>query len=324
MGRTMRDMDHAAVRHAARSVHRPGTDARPLQDRGATPLSRTHEELLHGLSRMDVPSRARGAAALSRDAGNAALATLLRGGRGGTWGRRTRTTRVTIARGQGTDRSDASVQRDETVAPAEEVPLDTTPAPGATETIGPESLTTYAVAASSLADVTTAIAARPEAGRVGWATDLRYGASGRSVDAVEVTVTIDLEMPDWTPPPTMLPRARAEWDRWYAALLAHEQGHIDLVHEHFDGLAERLLGRSPRQVDRAFRAARTALTRASAAYDRRTSHGRRQGTVMDLAIEARELEEQRRRDETIDGGREGRAPDTDTDEDGGRAQPDHP
>ncbi len=280
----------------------------PGRATGACPRSR--DELLLELVRADDARSTRTLTDLSRGAGNAALVDLLRPGRGRAWGGRRRTTRMTVAHGLADDRSDVTTQRDEAPATDEVVPLDTAPAPGATETIGPEVATSHPVAATSLADVATALAARPEAGHVAWSADMRFGASAGAIDAVEVSVTIDLEMPDWTPPPTMLPRARAEWHRWYAALLAHEQGHIDLVHAHFDGLAPRIIGRSPREGDRTFRAAKGALGRASTAYDRRTSHGRRQGTIMDVSIEIHELGEERRREETTtEGSREGAVPD---------------
>ena len=42
----------------------------------------------------------------------------------------------------------------------------------------------------------------------------------------------------------MLPKAKAEWERSYQALLAHERGHEKLVHDYFDGLANKILGKT--------------------------------------------------------------------------------
>jgi hypothetical protein len=95
----------------------------------------------------------------------------------------------------------------------------------------------------------------------------------------------------------MLPKARAEWTRWYAALRAHEQGHIDLVHQVFDGLAKRMLGTTVRAGQALFDGAKTALGSKSRAYDARTGHGTKQGTVMNVSIEQQELDEERRKRE---------------------------
>jgi hypothetical protein len=198
-----------------------------------------------------------------------------------------RTTTVTVERsaddlGRGLD-----AQRSETEA------LDTAGSEAATEAIGPATFSSWPVAASSLAEAADAISAQDEAGRVGWSLDMKYTASRGPIDSVAITAAITLEMPDWTPPPAMLPRAKAEWERWYAALRAHEQGHIDLVHAHFDGLAKRMLGCSPGKGRAMFEAAKATLSQDSAAYDKSTDHGRNAGTVMDVSIERREIDERK-------------------------------
>ena len=170
---------------------------------------------------------------------------------------------------------------------------------GATEAIGPPSSSTYAVSGSSLDDVSTFISTRDEAGHVGWVEDMAAsGSNGSTLDTVSVTVAISLEMPSWTPPSTMLPKARAEWTRWYAALAAHEQGHIKLVHDVHDGLARKLLGKTPRAADTLFDAAKASLTAKSKAYDTTTGHGLKTGTIIDVGIEQQELaDEQKKKDD---------------------------
>jgi hypothetical protein len=170
---------------------------------------------------------------------------------------------------------------------------------GATEVIGPPSSSTYAVSGSSLDDVSTFISTRDEAGHVGWVEDMAAsGSNGSTLDTVSVTVAISLEMPSWTPPSTMLPKARAEWTRWYAALAAHEQGHIKLVHDVHDGLAKKLLGKTPRAADTLFDAAKASLTAKSKAYDTATGHGLKTGTIIDVGIEQQELaDEQKKKDD---------------------------
>ena len=75
------------------------------------------------------------------------------------------------------------------------------------------------------ADVLAAIGGRDEAGHVGWVETIR---TTRPTPAPSrhgsVNVDISLEMPSWTPPATMLPKAKAEWTRWYAALAGARAG----------------------------------------------------------------------------------------------------
>jgi hypothetical protein len=160
---------------------------------------------------------------------------------------------------------------------------------GATESIGPETSSSYGVAAVSLNDFATQVSGRDEAGHADWKELWNYRTTGNRITSVIVTVAIDVEMPNWAPPPSMRPRARAEWDRWYAALLAHEQGHVKLVHDKFDGLASRILGKTVRAGGDTFNTAKAELRAASRAYDGRTAHGLRTGTIIDTSIEDREI-----------------------------------
>jgi hypothetical protein len=210
-------------------------------------------------------------------------------GRGGLT---TRTTDLTISR----DIGEVAM-----AGPADEVaPLDARAQVNATESVGPVSESGYAVEASSLADVAAAIGGRSEAGHVGWGPAFGYHQTDGRIDSVTITVTIDLQMPSWSPPAAMLPKARAEWTRWYAALRAHEQGHIDLVHKVFDGLAARLLGKTVGVGQQLFENAKASLNAQSRAYDTRTGNGTRTGTIMDVSIEQQEIDEERRKREAAE------------------------
>jgi hypothetical protein len=276
-----------------RTTH-PGAERERLEETAAQ-LSLPPAELGHELAAADGASRARAMGGLQAQAGNAALGGLL-GGTGhaagvgmGQGGIATSTTELAITR---------DVADEDLAGPSDElVPLDTGASTNVTETVGPVAESSYRVNASSLADVVADIGGRDEAGHVGWVPTLDFHQTDGTIDTVTINVSIDLEMPAWSPPSKMLPKARAEWTRWYAALRAHEQGHIDLVHEAFDGLAARILRQPVDRGQRLFASAKTSLATKSRAYDGRTGHGIKQGTVMDVSIEQRELDEERRKRE---------------------------
>lgn len=278
-------------------------------DEAAGRLGLPPEELARGLDAADDASRVRAMGEVQSAAGNAALGGLLTGsghvagfgmGRGVVTAS---TARLAVSR---------DIEEVELAGPGEEaVLLDAGGAQHVVESVGPVVESGYAVSASSLADVVAVLGGRAEAGHVGWGPALDFHQTDGIIDSVTISVSIDLEMPSWSPPAAMLPRARAEWTRWYAALRAHEQGHIDLVHQLFDGLAGRILGTRVATGQRLFEGAKASLAARSRAYDARTGHGTRQGTVMDVSIEQRELDEERRKREAAEKakGRESAVPD---------------
>jgi hypothetical protein len=266
--------------------------ARERLEELAPRLGLTPADVARELGSADGASRARAMGGLQADAGNAALGGLLGTGHAaglgtGQGGITTHATELTVSR----DIGDADL-----AGPADEVvPLDTDAAASVTETVGPTSETSYEVVAATLADVAAVIGGRPEAGHVDWGPTLDFHQTDGRIDSVTIAVSIDLQMPSWSPPSTMLPKARAEWTRWYAALRAHEQGHIDLVHQLFDELAKRILGTPVATGQQLFANAKASLATKSKAYDARTGHGTKQGTVMNVSIERQEIDEEERK-----------------------------
>lgn len=255
------------------------------------------------LASADARTRAHTCHALQRDHGNAFVESVIG----------SLSTPTPASNGGGTGgRVGAGAGRGETLTLERETPDEAEPADaasdeaeqladipeGATEEVGPATSSSYSVAALSLSDVASQLSSRDEAGYCGWKEAWTYktGSTGR-ITAVKVKVKIDIEMPAWTPPPSMLPRAKAEWERSYQALLAHEQGHERLVHEHFDGLADRILGKTVRQGTALFEGAKASLSRASRAYDGKTGNGTKTGTIIDTTIERRELDEKKREED---------------------------
>jgi len=214
--------------------------------------------------------------------------------------RHVRTTHLQLERRADDNEARTTIQREDGDLPVDGAQaLDTTAAGGgggATETIGPPTSANYAVTGSSLADVLAAISGRDEAGHVGWVATPKYAANtGTTVDTASVNVDITIEMPSWTPPTTMLPKAKAEWTRWYAALLAHEQGHIALVHTVYDGLAKKMIGKTLTAAGAVFSTADATMQPKSDAYDTKTDHGLKTGTVLDVGIETLELDEEQKK-----------------------------
>ena len=249
-------------------------------------------QLVTGLQHADHGTRARLVQRLQAGIGNAAVGGMLTS-------RRVRATPLHSERRAGDEESHATVQREEGDLPSDgAIPLDTTAAAGASasETIGPPTPSTYAVQASNLADVLAAIGGRDEAGHVGWAATPTYAANTNTkVDTANVNVDISIEMPSWTPPASMLPKARAEWTRWYAALDAHEQGHVTKVHSVYDGLARKMIGKTLAGAATAFKTADDSAQPTSDAYDKSNDHGLLKGTVLDVGIETLELDEEQKK-----------------------------
>ena len=283
--------------HRRTTPHASAPDTERPEDTAAR-LGISPVELSHELAVADAASRVRTMGDLQAGPGNAAIGGLLgASGRSvgfgiGGGGITTHTTDLTISRDIGDD--EVAGTSDEVVA------LDAGAQANAIESVGPVAESSYAVEASSLADVVAAIGGRSEAGHVAWGPALDFHQTDGRIDSVTISVSIDLQMPSWSPPAAMLPKARAEWTRWYAALRAHEQGHIDLVHQLFDGIATRILGKTTREGQRLFESARTSLGAQSRAYDARTGHGTRQGTVMNVSIEQQEIDEERRKREAAE------------------------
>jgi Bacterial protein of unknown function (DUF922) len=247
-----------------------------------------------GLQHADPWTRTRAVQRLQAGLGNAAVGALL--GR-----RHVRTTHLQLERRADEAEARTTIQREDGDVPDDGAQaLDTTTAGGggATETIGPPTSSSYAVTGSSLADVLAAISGRDEAGHVGWEAIPKYAANtGTKVDTASVNVTITIDMPSWTPPATMLPRAKAEWTRWYAALLAHEQGHIALIHTVYDGLAKQMIGKTLSAAGTVFSTADATMQPKSDAYDKKTDHGLKTGTILDVGIETLELDEEKKKKE---------------------------
>src|SRR6266508_1099607 len=136
------------------------------------------------------------------------------------------------------------------------------------------------VSAPTLTAAAEVIAQMDEAGKAEWWPNLAYDTDGAVVTRATVTVTTRITMPRWPEYTTAAQACKDEWDRFWVALDRHEQGHIQLVHQHLDGVHRQLKGQPAAEAQQIWSAATAALDTASAAYDSQTDHGRNQGTTI--------------------------------------------
>jgi hypothetical protein len=164
------------------------------------------------------------------------------------------------------------------------------PTPGASWTkIGPVTNSTYAVS-GSLRSVANAIAARTEAGSVTSTPSQdteTYAPDGgtEKVTAARVTVTQAMELPSWTDKANATKGQQAEWDRFFAAITTHENGHVALDKTAYDSVHTKMVGQTPKGADEKLDAAEAKATTDNATYDTNNGHGVKQGTGINPNID---------------------------------------
>jgi predicted secreted Zn-dependent protease len=132
---------------------------------------------------------------------------------------------------------------------------------------------TYTVS-GSLSDAVDAIVQREEAGKTTWQVSYTYqpGDDG-NIASVEFTCAFAIEMPVWSGYSSATPEEQAEWDRFYAALDAHEQGHVQIAQYIMDTADPFFVGSPTSDADRIFQELLTTLQSQSDAFDTDTNHG---------------------------------------------------
>jgi predicted secreted Zn-dependent protease len=144
---------------------------------------------------------------------------------------------------------------------------------------------TFDVGGETLADAAAAIDHMPEAGLTEWWPhyDSQLDEHGHVTD-VTLTIATRVTLPVWTGSQAASGAEQREWERFSAALLAHEQGHLDIVVSHFDGLDQHMIGQPHAHADGIYQHAWHTAQEASNAYDHQTGHGRHTGTVIDMSV----------------------------------------
>ncbi len=152
-----------------------------------------------------------------------------------------------------------------------------------TATFGDVTRDYYTVDGATLQEVYDVLSTRDEAGSAVWVPNLATAFDdGGLVTSATVTVGLTITMPQWSGYSAASAAAKAEWDRWYAALEAHEQGHISLARQHLENSDAGLVGLAEADARTTFQATCDALQTASNAYDDQTKNGRNTGTIMQV------------------------------------------
>jgi len=121
-------------------------------------------------------------------------------------------------------------------------------------------------------------AANEEVGAANFETKLSYKFADDRITEVDLTFMLTIEMPVW-PNYGHRPEAeRREWDRFYRALLEHEQGHIAIFRREARGTFTVLLAEQRSTIEDKLVQETERIQRLSDAYDRDTDHGRKQKT----------------------------------------------
>ncbi len=141
--------------------------------------------------------------------------------------------------------------------------------------------TTYSVS-GTLLEAANTLAARTEAGSTtSQFSDIAYTTteSGRVVTA-NITVTETISLPVWSGYAAASAAEKAEWDRFHAALAAHEQHHVQIDRTAYTNIHAKLVGKSQTRADEIIDQTETATTALNDAYDTQTAHGRNAGTTI--------------------------------------------
>lgn len=156
--------------------------------------------------------------------------------------------------------------------------------------LGSTTFTSYDVTTPNLAGVVTIISGRAEAGECTWAIGYGYESVGRDGKPRGLTVdaSINIQMPNWVGRDAARGVERAEWDRFRAALRAHEDGHDSRARVGMQALHDKLADTKVGKLAAVFAAEKRRIQRESNAYDHATTHGQRPppGTIITVPAPA--------------------------------------
>jgi hypothetical protein len=142
----------------------------------------------------------------------------------------------------------------------------------------------YSVSGTFL-QVANQLAARSEAGSVtSQVSDIHLHPVPGPVRLASISVTETVSLPTWSDRPQASAGEKAEWDRFRAALAAHEQGHVGLDRAAFTDIHKRCLGVTETIANERIDAAIEAASAANGEFDSSTDHGRSAGTSINTNV----------------------------------------
>jgi predicted secreted Zn-dependent protease len=140
---------------------------------------------------------------------------------------------------------------------------------------------TYEVPGHTLEEAARHIEQAAEAGHTHWMPQYHVQEwEGQTIKRVQVDVYVEISMPHWSGYDAATPAEKAEWDRFYAALQTHEQGHIDLVRSYTENADVMMEGLDEHGAAQKWQENLQALQQASDQYDTGNDHGRNAGTTI--------------------------------------------
>jgi hypothetical protein len=118
-----------------------------------------------------------------------------------------------------------------------------------------------------------------ELGRATFKPTYTHWPATGSFTRLELTFTLTIEMPVWTRYSGRPEAERREWDRFYRALLNHEQGHIVIFRREAETTYQRLLDDATADtIKKLLEQEVQRIVGVSDAYDNKTDHGRKQNS----------------------------------------------
>ena len=123
----------------------------------------------------------------------------------------------------------------------------------------------------------------PFDGRTDWRYQTRWrgnGAGGCDPATAEVEMTIVVTLPELTNRDALDRREREQWDRYFTALIGHEQNHARIALAGAEQMRNFMRNAPDCATMQAAQARVSAsINAANASYDERTGHGRTEGAV---------------------------------------------
>ena len=237
-----------------------------------------------------LPRLRRSIAGLHGAAGNAAVAGLLGAGGGGA--RATRRVGPTLHHAGDVDVPAGDMPRAATEPLEGATPLEdeggAPAAPALTSSftkVGPPTRSSYTVS-GTLRQAANAVAARPEAGATVTTPVLDIAADSKWPTHVQVTVGQAVELPEWDGKAAATQNQRNEWDRFKAAITAHEDGHVAKDQAAFANAHVKIKAKPTRPAgEKEFDTIVAQADTDNDAFDAKTDHGRNAGTNINPNID---------------------------------------